>query len=752
MTTLVQFEDALRRAHDGALPLDDDQHRALRHGFATPLWIVAGPGTGKTHSLVWLVLKRLLVDGVPPDRVVLTTFTEKAARELESRLLLARDRLIRAGLASAAELDVAPVWLGTLHSLCARILHDHRYEPTLRIRVLQDDVTQQFFVRRSRNTLVQLKDVDFWRHFGMAKDGSDWPPRLGDRTKHACSLFNRLTENRIEPDRLIATGDSDLVKLADAYAAYRDELAKRHRTDQAHLQRHFLDFLDTPPGREWVADGLTVVVDEYQDTNPIQEAIYFRLAGARGDFTVVGDDDQSLYRFRGATVESLIDFDQTCDRVLGRTPAPVYLRENRRSHPGIVAWANRFIGNHPEMRDPRVRVRAPGKPPLVARANLRGEYPAVMAILERSQDLAAGKVAACVRSLADSGMIRDYSNVAILAFSVRETSHGIGAYTRALRALGIPVYNPRNRSAHVDGRFLALLGALCAILDPTYDPESPPERLPGGVPEYLAKAWTAYRVLATGGAYPDLVAYVQRSAAAIARGRRDPQEEVTFLSRQGGRRVTLSHLLFKLLSHEPFATDLTDAEGGERLKALNLVLAEYESLYRDGELRLEPDPDAPDDRSRISLRDLYDLYSVLVEGIHDGLDDPQDDEVSIQPGAVNVMTIHQAKGLEFDVVFVVRPEKQPWASDTHVLEDELDPLAQRLTQPGGRRSREERAAEDAVRLYFVAYSRAKQLLVIAGQKPDKKSTDKWDRVLGRREDGTPLNSADELKTVGVRIM
>src|SRR5687768_6253032 len=106
MITLRQFEDALRRAYGGFLPLDSNQRMALEHDFSTPLWIIAGPGTGKTHTLVYLLLKRLLVDGIAAERVFLTTFTRKAAAELESRLILSRDRLVEAGLEDAAEIDV----------------------------------------------------------------------------------------------------------------------------------------------------------------------------------------------------------------------------------------------------------------------------------------------------------------------------------------------------------------------------------------------------------------------------------------------------------------------------------------------------------------------------------------------------------------------------------------------------------------------------------------------------------------------
>lgn len=631
--------------------------------------------------------------------------------------------------------------LGTLHALCAQLLQDHRYEPTLRIRVLEDELTQQFFVRRSRNRLVSCDDLAFWNRLGSLRKGAKFPPNTAQRTADACVVFNRMTENAINPDLMEATGDPHFQLLAESYREYEAALKEDHRTDQAHLQSHLLDFLATPEGRNWLGDGFTVVVDEYQDTNPIQESLYFELSGRGGDLAVVGDDDQSLYRFRGATVESLIDFDRACDAYLRKGPKAVYLHENRRSHPLIVAWINRFMGNHPEMRDDKIRVRAPNKPTLVASATIGGDYPAVMAIVEDTHAAAAKKVVETIQSLMEEGLVTDYSQIAALAFSVRESPTRIGSYTDALRKASIPFYNPRNRTAHKDRRLKALLGAISLILDPELDIGSLPRRLPGGVQEYLEEAREAYTELVASGQYRALESYIANSTKAIRTQRLDPDRKVNFLERGGGRRVTLNGLLYKLLAHEPFATDLTDVEGGERMKALNLILAEYESLYDDGEIRI-----AKDDTTgtvRIDRGTLYNFYAVFVEGIHDGLNDPEDDEISILPGAVNIMTIHQAKGLEFEVVFTLRPDSQPRVGQTHLLEDLLDPFIHRPTKPA-RRSQELQAAEDAIRLFFVAYSRAKRLLVLTGA-----NVWKWDRALGVDGKGNKLNTTAALEKAGV---
>lgn len=744
---LQTYLDALRRAHGGALPLNDDQRQAVEHSFAQPLWIIAGPGTGKTHTLVWLVLKRILVDGVTPEEIVLTTFTRKAAAELQSRLLVSRQRLVDAGVSEAGPIDISRIMLGTLHAICSRVLQDQRYEPTLRIRVLEDELTQQFFLRRTRNSFVYDGNSPVWSHFKFTEEEARFAPTVASRAEWAAKLFNRLTENSVDIDAMAASGEPAYVALAKGYREYEEALRKEHRTDQAHLQAHFLRFLDTSEGQDWLSgsssgSGFVVVVDEYQDTNPIQERIYFKLAERRRDITVVGDDDQSLYRFRGATVEALIDFDRACQHYLGREPVSVNLRENRRSHPAIVGWVNRFIEQHRLMRDSRVRVRAPGKRPLVAASGVEGGYPAVMSIAEPTFQKAAQKVVTVIKELKDAGKILDYSQVALLTFSTRETSHSIGAFTKALRKADIPVYNPRNGSAHKDPLFLQLLGALINILDE--DGSGQPEFLSMRVREYISAARAAYDALKAEGRANELRRYVEHSAARVRVSTLSTEDGRTFLSRSGGRRVTISALLYKLLSHEPFATGMTEPEASARLKAFNLILAEYESLFYDGELPLEERNGV----AAVSSGALRNFYGVFVEGIHDRLNDPEDDEVSIQEGMVNVMTIHQSKGLEFEVVFVLRPDKQPFIGDTHLLEDELAPFADWPTKPPVRRSQEMRAAEDAIRLFFVAYSRAKRLLVLTG----KGEFEKWSRVLGYDEAGTLIDSKAALSRQGVHFL
>ena len=740
---LDQYLDSIRQANNGVLPLNGEQLSAISHDFGAPLWIVAGPGTGKTHTLVWLALKRMIVDGVPPSKVILTTFTRKAAAELSSRLVLAHQSLIKVGLSEAGDVDVTQVRLGTLHSLCSRILQDERYDPTLRIRVLEGELSQEFFIRRTKNPLLDNDDADFWATFGIRGIGT-FPPSKAGRASGAAQLFNKMTETSADIPKMIEGGD-ELKELAEAYLHYQSKLIDQHRTDQANLQRHFLEFLRSPQGQHWIGDGITLVVDEYQDTNPIQEQIYFEIARKNGDLTVVGDDDQSIYRFRGATVESLVEFDNACVHYLGLMPKPVYLFENRRSHEGIVEWVNRFIEHHPKMKDKTVRVRAPGKPSLVAKSSIPATYPPVMVIERRTNPLTGAAVAEAIRELLDSSLVEDPSQIAILSMSTRESTQGISAFTDALTGQGIPHFNPRHGRVQRDLAFRQLLGGMSVVLDVDFDPATSFQYgFPRGVLDYVDAVRGEFLTLLSNPDFSGLAKYVEASHKAVRNSKKpSPDNGQSWWLKRDSQSVTYMQILYKLIAFEPFATMLSDSVSGERLKALNIVLAEYESHFNDGQLLLE---EGPDGNPRVNRTTLYNFYAILVEGIHDRLDDPEDDEVSIQPGAVNVMTIHQSKGLEFEIVFVVRPEKQPgdWGN-TYLLEDLLDPFSLRPFKPSnGRRSPQHRGDEDAIRLFYVAYSRAKRLLILAGT-----DVEKWQRVLGNKKDGYPIMDMSDLNEVGV---
>ena len=316
-----------------SIKLDQKQKEIIEFGDG-PLWIIAGPGSGKTEVLVLRCLKLLVVDEITPKSIMITTFTEKAARNIEDRLTSYLDYLSQFD-DTLRDIEASFLRTGTLHSLCNAIMQEYRYEHYKNYRLL-DELEKPLFIY-AHSKLVNHKQsndryVSLWHHFHYLVDrwnpSSGYLPSRWSRVKAATMLFDRIVEDLIDVDKLRQKGGA-YETLAEAYEDYANGLEKHFRCDFANLQERFIDFLSSPKGALFVdGDGSNdhpgikyVLVDEYQDTNPIQEAIYLKLADpAPHNLCVVGDDDQALYRFRGGTVECMVNFDKACQRAWGLDP------------------------------------------------------------------------------------------------------------------------------------------------------------------------------------------------------------------------------------------------------------------------------------------------------------------------------------------------------------------------------------------------------------------------------------------------
>ena len=464
-----------------------DQQKIIRHPGG-PGWVLAGPGSGKTEVLTVTVLRLLYVDTdpiqperIPPESIFVTTFTEKAAKNLEDRILNYRARLIAAD-PSLASVDVSKLRIGTLHGLANDLLQEYRAPNYQNVR-LMDEFEQALFVREHLSLVKQpnaVTEVPFWQAFHWMFTPQQWqptrayPPSRWNATRAMVSLLNRLVEDRVDIPALKSQG-GPLLRLADLYEEYLNLLQTNFRCDFSQLQGRFLEFLNTPLGQSFRdGDGTTanpgikwVLVDEYQDTNPMQESIYFELAKtAPHNLLVVGDDDQAMYRFRGGSVECMVTFDQACNAYLGLSPSSISrynLVDNFRSHPEIVDLFNDYMVAFPLMGTPGAR--SP-KPPIIAKKVISQSYPAVGRLEGTSKENLAEKFAETVADLIHTGKVNDPNECCLLLKSTKESPNNAGPYVDALRDKGIDVYNPRNKTFLEQEEVQGLLGAILAIVDP----------------------------------------------------------------------------------------------------------------------------------------------------------------------------------------------------------------------------------------------------------------------------------------------
>lgn len=722
--------------------LTPHQEAIVRHPKG-PAWVLAGPGSGKTEILTVFVLRLLYVeddpiqlDRVPPDSIFVTTFTEKAARNLEDRIAQKR-ALIVAAHPELADIDTSKLRIGTLHALCNDLLQEFRAPNYQNVR-LMDDFEQKLFIREHVSIIKnqsQVNDYGFWSQFEWLFGAQEWKATYGNlpskwkATRALTQLLSRLTEDRVSVPGLHTAG-GELARLAALYQEYRRLLESNFRCDFSVLQDRFFEFLTTPVGQSFVnGDGSPgkpgirwVLVDEYQDTNLMQEAIYFALAAPTRNIVVVGDDDQAMYRFRGGSVECMVTFDQASQVYLGVPPNSVSqypLVTNFRSHPTIVQFFDNYIRSFPVMQVPGAR--AP-KPSIQAGSSITGSYPAVATLMGTTVANLADRFADMVHGLIVNGVVQNPNQCCLLLKSAKESPQNAGPYVAALQARGLQVYNPRNKSFLDQEEVQVLLGALLAILDPNRRyldtiRNANPGRNPAAVVAFADGLSAAYNQAAP--ANSPLRNYVQQCATRV----RTAAQQAAASGNTPWFQCNLQELAFYLLGKEPFSTWANDPARRVRLARLTALLESYSSMP-------VMDPTTGQPRPNVSRGDLAgstinvgevveawlnSFYHLFLTYLNDtGLDDEEDDEVICPSGMVPVMTMHQSKGLEFPFVFVGHMGASADVSASHLLEDLF------LQYPGNpqrafqRAPAQQRADMDLIRQFYVAYSRAEHALILMG--------------------------------------
>ncbi|MFE1745598.1 ATP-dependent helicase [Coleofasciculus sp. H7-2] len=708
MIDLSTFHTCLAQQTARGYELDDKQKEAVEYDGGA-LWLLAGPGSGKSEVLVTRTLKLLCVDGVKPRSIILTTFTTKAARNLEDRLatywaaLQNTDHTLKS-------VDLSDIRIGTLHSLCNDILQEYRYPTYQNVRLL-DQVEQDLFVYRYAS-ITEHQDTSFWIPFAHAVP--DWrtqnyPPNKWKRAKAAVTLFNHIVEDYVDVQKMILAG-GHWATLAEFYQQYTEGLEKNYRCDFAHLQACFLEFLTSPSSKRFLeGDGqnqspLThVLVDEYQDTNPIQERIYLALANKTPhSITVVGDDDQALYRFRGGNVSCMVNFDKACMAELGESPQKIQLDQNYRSHSSIVEFFNSYITSFPEMIAPGVR--APGKNPVTAASTISGSYPAVSWITRKKvADLPNAVVDLVKNHLIADGIISDYSQCVLLLRSAKDSPRNAGPFIAAFQQHNIPVYNPRSKSFMESEEIQCLLAAMVQVIDKNHtfyssykDPIGRPLSWVGTVQGWID-------TLNTIRGNPNLLTkglddYLIHSNAELPK--LCAENKGNFLN------LNLLEIIYHILALEPFRTWQKDPVRNLRLSKLSRLFDGYHSFKLDG-LRANKEGDL----DPTFLNRFYTMFvSYIIEA---GINDDEDEEVIVPQGYLPIMTIHQAKGLEFPFVFVAQLGQSGDVGAAHILEQDLEPFREEL-YPRNTRSPELLVVEDDIRLLYVAYSRAQYGLILVG--------------------------------------
>ncbi len=449
------------------------------------LQILAGPGSGKTEMLVWRVLYDLCVVGTKSESVMVTTFTRRAATELNVRVVERSDQLLAKAHAQGIALDdpqVHNLRIGTIHSLCDTLLaeFDDDYmaagtelidEAECVARLAREIPLTLGYNRtgppRTVNRLLDCRPlVALFR--SPWETNAQWPSSQMDRISFVQDLLNQQVEtwhprcaatktpNGVQVAHGFSTLTADLQTLQERWEQYLDE---HQILDFATVQKRFLDV------QSRIRDQLShVFVDEFQDNNPIQFAIHTGwLTNPKTRLTVVGDDDQALYRFRGSDSSCFADLEPYCrkNRIRYRQAK---LEENYRSTKAIVEFSQAFRSQSiPAATSMPKTVRADASAKLGRAVRLlRGPWSAICQCVARElKQLGAGSIPAHGKPLPPTA--------AVLMFSTSERSTDSAARTlrEAIENSEIRTYNPRNKTAANEGSpVFELLGLISYLIDP----------------------------------------------------------------------------------------------------------------------------------------------------------------------------------------------------------------------------------------------------------------------------------------------
>ena len=744
------------------------QKQAILH-VEGPLYLPAGPGSGKTRVLLWRTLNLVVYHGVEPDEIFLSTFTEKASRQLKEGL---RTLIGAVTEVTGKSHDISRMYVGTVHSLCQLLLTDRRFSPRrqrAKSPLLMDDLGQYLYLYRRRRWEAVLEQAGFGdgesanreinAYFARLQSRTSESPSRHDAVSNCIQLFNRLSEECIDPKEVRRRAkDATFRKLLDLYQAYRVSLSNDGvpLTDFPLIQQEALARLHA--AAESGSAFQHVIIDEYQDTNTVQERLFFKLASGHKNICVVGDDDQALYRFRGATVENFVDFPARCRKSLKASPTTIVLSQNYRSRKGIVDFYNTFI-QHPSCdwhKDGR------GSALYRVAKDIRAERGhdgvAVVASTAAQPDEVCPQIAALVRKLLDENRVADPNQIAFLFPSLK--SQQVGRMREALEAVGLRVYAPRARRFLEVDEASQMFGLLLQIFGkPTRG------NLPGD--DYNQYHDWLDRSLSTAGALIGqdvlLQRYVSDRRAELDRIKRDfaalkrvaeqhgwepespydPETMKAILAQAGGlsketrksvaspyfdrvvrrrqdrnqppfrlryviNRATsldwsILDLFYQLCGFRHFRAMFDLAERGEdEGPVCNLSLvSRYLSRFLDENGAIVSGEFLSDNRFVHLFFGSY-VYALFRRGESEY----EDAEDPFPKGRIPFLTIHQAKGLEFPVVVLGNPRKRTGAAQ--VVEQIVNPLLARRGEPLDRMT-----SFDVMRMFYVAISRAQNLLVVS---------------------------------------
>ena len=607
--------------------LNPEQLEAVTLPHSSAL-ILAGAGSGKTRVLTTRIAWLIQSGQVSPQALMAVTFTNKAAREMLTRI------------SAMLPINTRGMWVGTFHGLCNRLLRAHYREAGL---------PQTFQILDSADQLAMIKRV----MKGLNVDDTRYPPR------QAQYFINASKENGLRPAQVEVVDDFSR-QLGDVYAAYDAQCNREGVVDFAELLLRCFELLQKNETlrAHYQARFRHILVDEFQDTNRLQYYWLRLLAGSGNSVFAVGDDDQSIYAFRGARSGNMLDFEK--DFAVEKV---IKLEQNYRSHGNILDAANALIRhNRTRLGKNLWTSEGKGEPLRVFEAVTDSEEAAY--ILDevralKNEGVSLSDMALLYRSNAQSRVLEHALFNAGIAYRVygglrfferQEIKHAL-AYLRLvanpeddgalLRVVNFPTRGIGNRSLEqvqtaAEHAGTSLWQTACA---------SPPSGRAGASIAAFVRLIEDMRTACDGLPLPGIVEHVVEASGLIAHYK-------------------------------------TEREGADRIENLNeLVNAAAAFIAEDGPMTMVTEDG--EIRQGFEALTTFLAHASLEAGEHQAV---------AGADALQLMTVHSAKGLEFHAVFLSG------------LEEGLFPHENSMNEEGG--------LEEERRLMYVAITRARRRLYL----------------------------------------
>lgn len=607
-----------------------------------PAVVIAGPGTGKTHTIVGFVAEAIKEGKFPANKVLITTFTKKAARELNTRIIT---RLRKDGL----DTDLEDMKIGNFHSLAISFISKYRrLDDNFFNLTIIDSNMEEFIVEENLEIFTSLPHFEYF----IGKDYA---------TATILDIFQTLINQMIDPISLRDSASPQDKLAYEIFTTYEKLLDSLGLINFQLILKRFLDLLKDPIIGEKIREEIDlVVIDEYQDTNLIQEEIAINLT-KNGNIIVFGDDDQALYSFRGADARNLTHFDEKFYERTGIKASKYFLNINYRSNQVIIDKARAFMDEAKGSSKKDLRSnKKEANPNTIVRARADEMDNLVMIVKLLSKKIKLGQIAFLFPSFNNP-----YPSI----------------LEKKFENAGIKVINRKS-----DGYFrreeIRLIIFILLKLAST-GPINTDFR--GGKMTYGQRQKLDYRSFLKE-IYED--------------DDFNKNREIRAFIESSSESSPISDLIYKLMGLETFKDILKKDKDQNKKDLIFKNISKFIGLAVDYDEIFE-------ETSSYYQKFIFSYIFIYFKKNAIG----EFDEDDIYDDAINFMTIHQSKGLEFEVVFVSSFGDYP--------RRDYDKFTDRFVEKDSLEKKE----LDFYRKYYTAFTRAKNLLVLLDNSRDRRIKD-----------------------------